>query len=372
MAQTYLHVGVTRPATTALQSWLAQNEPALRPLSTFAPPQRLAHRLAVEGIASSERRAEPDIVGIMKSPLEQARNMLRQAAKSGISRIVISSEYFSLCDPASVRELLSDLTVDQVKIVLVFRRQDRLVEATYEQGVKIMGRKDHIRKQRYNRTMNWFELSSSWAQAFSPENLQIHCFDETAAGRGLIVSKIFEAMDDNLAALAAKNAGQQSPAPANLPADLLEFKRLANRAGAPDVLPLLERAAAQGFGSGPFRLDRAVAKAVLELYRDSNRKVAREFLGRKADLFDQRDLERDTPGADYTGKLPVETIAGLFALYMQEQAERLKGQSEAARAKRDANAERAKKAQTASVETPEAQAAPASTDRRVGTDAGSG
>jgi hypothetical protein len=282
---------------------------------------------------------------------------------------VISSEYFSLCDPASVRTLLSDLSMDQVKIVLVVRRQDRVVEAAYEQGVKMMGRKDPVRKQRYNKNMDWYELSSSWAEAFSSENLQIHCFDETAASRGLIVSKIFEAVDDNLAALAVKNAGQ-GPAPANLPADLLEFKRLANRAGAPDVLPLLERAAAQGFGSAQFRLDRAVAKAVLDLYRDSNRKVAREFLGRKGDLFDQRDLERASPGADYTGKLPVETIAGLFALYMQEQAERLRGHAEAARAKGDTNAEKAK-AQTGPEETAEAQTGPASADRRIGTDAGS-
>jgi hypothetical protein len=259
--------------------------------------------------------------------------------------------------------------MDQVKIVLVVRRQDRVVEAAYEQGVKMMGRKDPVRKQRYKKSMDWFELSSSWAEAFSPENVQIHCFDETAASRGLIVSKIFEAVDDNLAALAARTAGQQNPAPANLPADLLEFKRLANRAGAPDVLPLLERAAAQGFGSAPFRLDRAAAKAVLEIYRDSNRKVARDFLGRKGDLFDQRDLERNIPGADYTGKLPVETIAGLFALYMQERAERLKGQSDAAKTKQDTSAEMAKKA--GSGEPPEAQEGPASTDRRVGTDAGS-
>jgi hypothetical protein len=268
--------------------------------------------------------------------------------------------------------------VDEVKIVLVFRRQDRVVEATYEQGVKMMGRKDPIRKPRYNKTMDWFELSSAWAKAFSPENLLIHCYEEAVTGRGLIVSKIFEAMDGNLAALAAKSASQESPTPANLPADLLEFKRLANRAGAPDVLPLLERAAARGFGAAQFRLDREVAKAVLALYRDANRKVAREFLGRKGDLFDQRDLERGAPGADYTGKLPIETIAGLFALYMQEQAERPKTEAErarreaeAARVTRKANAEKAKETQSESLETSEAQASPASSNRRVGTDAGS-
>ena len=130
MVQVYLHAGLPKTGTTTVQNWLVENAPRLRAegIFTFSKAE-LAHRLAVEGIKNLERMAEPDIAAILEWQLEDAKAELRRAKRDKkISRIVLSSEYFSIADPALVRQQLSAMSLDQVKIIMVLRRQDRMIE----------------------------------------------------------------------------------------------------------------------------------------------------------------------------------------------------------------------------------------------------
>jgi hypothetical protein len=296
---------------TTIQSWLARNELALRPLSAFACPQHHAHRLAVEAITSPARREEQDIHKIMASPLEQAQTLLRQAAASGIRFILISSQYFCIGDPSLVREQFRALGIDQVTIVFVLRRQDRFVEFEYAQAVNMLGRVDPIPKPTYRKDLDWFELLSPWAQIFGIENIVLHSYDPIIESGKSLPFVLLEASDKDIAALAA----QESALNESSPAALLEFQRLANSVGVTGALPLVEDAKRRGLGGPPFRLDPLKARQLLDLYRESNCRVARQFLGRD-NLFDEGDLENGSEGADYTGALPLEWLAKLLALHL--------------------------------------------------------
>lgn len=322
MTRLILHAGLPKTGTTTVQNWLVENTSRLRGQGIFTPSSAdLAHRLAVEAITSPQRRAESDVRHIMTRPLDDARAELSRAAlDTGINLIVMSSEYFSVADPAVVRQQLADLSLTDVKIIFVLRRQDRLIESGYNQDVRMMDITRPIGGPVYHEAHDWSVLTASWANAFSPEDLILRLYDEASQEPAQIVSLVFADIDQPFAQLARKHPPYLERSNPSLPAALVEFKRLANLAGAREVLPLLEKLSQLGLGGPPFRMEREVAKGFLELYRESNRRVARQFFHREGDLFNESDLAGEPTGADYTGKLPVEMLATLLALHIDEQA----------------------------------------------------
>ena len=75
-------------------------------------------------------------------------------------------------------------------------------------------------------------------------------------------------------------------------------------------------------------MNRTLAKSFLDIQRESNWQVAEEFFGLSGDLFDESDLSSDLPDVDYSGKLTVETLAMLFALYIQDEQDGSEAQAE--------------------------------------------
>jgi hypothetical protein len=332
MVEVLLHAGLPKTGTTTIQNWLVENAVRLRTGGIFTPSRfELVHRLAVEAITSPERRAQPDFPAIMAWPLEKTKAELRDASHDvNIQRIVLSSEYFSIAEPQLVKALLSDLSLHDVKIIFTLRRQDRLIESGFNQEVKMMGSTlPPIAKAKYQRGYDWHVLVSSWANVFDREKVVLRLYGEYGPAKEQIVDQVFGSLDPVLKELAHAHAPAKERSNPSLSASLIEFKRLANCVGAHDVLPILERASQKGLEGPPFRLKRDLAKQVLDIYRESNRKVAREFFNREGDLFDESDLEGESVGADYTGNLPVETLAMLFALHLQDQAEQTKRLNEA-------------------------------------------
>ena len=192
-----------------------------------------------------------------------------------------------------------------------------------------MGGPSAVHSPHYHPRYDWYLLASSWAKAFGCENIVLRLYEDITLGDAPSVFEIFEGLDEDLAAFALEH-GDGGVANPSLPAALLEMKRLANVAGAAEVMPLLEAASKSRLGGAPFRLDPAVAKGWLDCYRELNRKLAVEFLGRDGDLFDAGDLEIVSSGADYTGKLPGEIVATILMLYMQDQRQKAEDQKQKA------------------------------------------
>jgi hypothetical protein len=322
MVKVYLHAGLPKTGTTTIQNWLMENALNLGKEGIFTfPDSGFAHRLAVATITLPKRLSQPDIPAIITGwRLEDATTALAQARDDpDINLILLSSEYFSEADPAAVKITFSNLSLADVAVIFVLRRQDRLLESGYSQSVKEMAWTNPLRGPHYNPNYDWHRLASTWAAVFGQENIILRSYEEIVANSGPLIPMVLKDIDETLSAFANEHSGDDKFANPSLPAGLIEFKRLANLVGAADVMPILEAASERGIGGPRFRFDRPVAKAWLDRYRDSNRRLAREFLNREDDFFDERDLSEGSPGADYTGKLPAETIAMLLALFMQHE-----------------------------------------------------
>ena len=198
-----------------------------------------------------------------------------------------------------------------------------------------MGAKHVIGAGRYSLKMDWLGLFEGWAAAFGERNIRIVNYDVVAERRELLPA-FLDAVD--LPRELAKTTRTEIADSQNqsLPANLLEFKRLANMCGELGLEDWLYRVIEAGLPGAPFRLPPETARRHLAIYAESNRELARRLGMNDTDaLFPTADLTGNSTGADLTNQLPVETVAQLLALQVREAQDR-----EAAMSKRLAALER--------------------------------
>jgi hypothetical protein len=316
-----LHIGLPKTGTTYIQGWLQANRVALAAAGTWVPSRQIyAHRLAAEFINDPKRTARSDVAHIRGTSFEAAQNdLVRGLRDDRFQQAIVSSEYFFESDPPQVASLRDLAPGTQMRIVVYLRRQDRIIESGYNQEVKAMGATSRIAAGAYQRKLDWLRLFESWAAVFGEANVTLLNFD-LASRSGEVLGEFCRAAGLVAPAGAAPALTDQSRNE-SLPANLLEFKRLANMVASTDLEEFLHQAVKAGIGGEGFRLAPEAARAHLAHYADGNRELARR-LGRPAGepLFPEDDLDGQPAGLDLTGRLPLKTVAQLLALHIQQTA----------------------------------------------------
>jgi hypothetical protein len=318
-----LHIGLPKTGTTFIQGWLQASRPKLAELGVWVPTRQIfAHRLACEFIADARRAARADVVHIRDTDYTMARDDLALGLRQArVSHAILSSEYFFEAEPrqvAALRDAAPDLAV---RIIAFLRRQDRIIESGYNQEVKAMGATGTIGAAAYQKKLDWLRLFDQWAAVFGQANVALMNFDLAGRAGGVLAEFCRAAgLPPDLAAGADDRARNES-----LPANLLEFKRMANMVAGTgqdgSVEAFVASAMEAGIGGPAFRLSPEAARAHLAHYAQSNRALA-DRLGSPAGepLFPEHDLQGEAAGADLTGRLPQETIAQLLALHIRQTA----------------------------------------------------
>jgi hypothetical protein len=320
-----LHIGLPKTATTALQEWMTVHRERLLEHGFWVPDEHVKpHRIAVEFIKDPERAAMPDVARI-KRQLEVDplwRDLKAELERGQASTCILSSEYFQLCDPAIVREALQHLGFSRIRVIVFLRRQDRLIESGFNQEVKEMGFHGPFLLPGLNTHFDWSSLVGKWSAAFGRSNMDVLIYDTLAREKRILQSFLdtlgvrFESGNDKEAL--ASNANE------SLPANILEFKRLANKLGEFGLSAFLAEAAKQGITGPQFRMSIGDARECLDIYAESNRQVAKEYVHPDSEwLFDEEDLLQGHAGQNMSDDLPPATVAQLLALYMKQNDQRI-------------------------------------------------
>jgi hypothetical protein len=318
-----LHIGLPKTGTTYIQGWLQGKREALADIGVWVPSRHIfPHRLACEFIADARRAARADVLHIKETPYAAAfDDLARGLADPRFHHAILSSEYFFEAEPQNVAALRQAAEVD-VRIVAFLRRQDRIIESGYNQEVKAMGISARISVAAYQQKLDWLRLFESWGAAFGEANVTLVNFDRVAQAGGVLAEFCRAAgLPATLGEGADDRARNES-----LPADLLEFKRLANMAAGANKLhgpveDFLAAAMEAGIGGPGFRLSPDAARANLATYAQSNSALAgRLGVAAGEPLFPEDDLNGEAAGADFTGKIPPETLARLLALHIAQTA----------------------------------------------------
>lgn len=291
----YLHIGMPKTGTSLIQAVLNAMRPQLLSAGTWLPARMMAnHRIAVEASApGSLLHSRADAQHIRDAMTFEAAVEQLRPRDGEWERVLVSSEYFSEVEPERIKAILESAGFDaaQVRVVAALRRQDRILVSGFNQDVKALDRTQILRWDlRASERLDWYARLQPWSEAFGVEAITVQVFDREAAAKRSLTSQFLDTcgIASDPAVVADLEQEHRQGENVSLPATLLAFKLAANHVVKPGEIDwLMDEALRRGVGEGVFGLDDDTVRAILDHFRESNRRVAREFLGEDGDLFDE-------------------------------------------------------------------------------------
>ena len=302
----YLHIGIPKTGTTSIQQFLRHNRSALLHQGYLYPGlgvNIIDHRLVW---AQSDDR-------ITERLLEQLR---RECVDSGAPHVIISAEilharWTSRDQAASVRDQVSRLGCQDVRVIVYLREQVSLLCSQLSQDLRagrcgwrrlqVMPPQDNPRRQR----MDHRHTLECWGEAFGRENLCVRIFAPDALEHGDLLCDFTAALDLPAPGELTRPQGQHANQSLNLLAmrllggfnDMLAEHGLDPQKAVAErgcLMSLLDRHL-MALNSDPalrYTPPRDVCEAYEEYYAATNEWVRRTFFPQRERLFSPRDYSR--------------------------------------------------------------------------------
>jgi hypothetical protein len=282
MKTIYLHVGLHKTATTALQHFLYSNQQALLDAGIYYPKTGLVGKGMHHNIPGSLFHASH----LKHSPKLDFNALLKTltAEIKPHERILISSEVFSEPIERNRCRLFRDIA-DEVKIIIYLRRQDLYIESVYGFLVKIGKFSNSFSNFKYEKVFNLdYRIKiEEWAALFGRENIIVRIYESGQFHGGTIFHDFMHTLGVPL--------GPEFRLPpkrinVSLTRDLLELRILLNQLGTDNaIVSSLEALSIQLKKEDPTLpygiLSPEERKALLTKHADSNAWIANTFLGRE-------------------------------------------------------------------------------------------
>ena len=181
----FLHIGMNKAGSSAIQRTLAAHEKTLRANGLLYPRTGRsgseAHHLLSHVLGFSQ--GKPPVVRRPSQLQDLGPKLIDEARRSGADALIVSSEVFTnRGDIRQVREFFSGW---DVRIVVYLRRHDHWWASCYSQGVRMtpeppwpMGFDGYIAWQRAHRHKgDYRRLLDAWAAVFGAETLLVRPYD---------------------------------------------------------------------------------------------------------------------------------------------------------------------------------------------------
>ena len=312
----YLHIGTEKTGTSSVQNFFSANRELLSRrgiLYPEAPGPKNHSGLTVAAQHISNGGSLRILFNLhSEKEVEQYRRKLvagleSEYASRPFTTVVMSNEHCSsrLLDDAEVAWLQNALAphFEKIRVVVYLRRQDDFLLSTYSTSVKSGATykldipPQHILENRYD----YWTLLSRWARVFGRENIICRKFERSALKNGDVV-------DDILSVTGIEPSDRfDRPEDANesLDAETLEYLRLFNahvprfskkqpNSARANIVGVLSK-----MSTGPLvTLSGGRLQEFMDLFRESNRKVASEYFGGAREgggdpLFESRSDSRE-------------------------------------------------------------------------------
>ena len=193
-----VHIGFPKAGSTTVQTYLGENQNALRELSVDYPRPgrdgRAHHRLAHE-LTGRIHRIYPEDLGLAE--------LARYLSYAPFNTTIISSECFAACNESMISRLGSVLSQSNqtIRILQVIRPLVELAVSSYAQRTRYGGLtydfdeflKLFIRREKFDA----FRVAHQWAGVFGWEAMRISVLDPQQLLNGDLIDNLLAALDLN-------------------------------------------------------------------------------------------------------------------------------------------------------------------------------
>ena len=178
MKKIYIHIGLHKTGSTSLQSFLFKNENRFLDYGYLYPNQgrsfsrRCHHNLAWQAIKDKKYSEK---LGSFQALCEEIES------KKNISNVIISSEDFCKATLDEIKYIRSELGCYNIKIFVYLKRQDLRVQSVYSQMVKSSNYFDSIDKfiENVKSRYDYYSLLQPWRDVFEARNIIVRPLEKT-------------------------------------------------------------------------------------------------------------------------------------------------------------------------------------------------
>jgi hypothetical protein len=292
-----LHIGSGKTGTTSVQGFLRRNRKSLAELGVLFPQSPGQGRHVALGLFARpdaelhkmiawRREGYPSPAGFR----EDFRYRLGQEmARSGLPRVLFSDESLYGSSDETLRRLraFTDEVARSVRLVVYLRRQDDHLCSRYQQVVKtgeVRRLSDRVKQLDFSKTYDYHARLRTWARLMEPTDFVVRPFERGRFVDGSLYQDFLAAsgIDVRVSELRAGPLQNES-----MDAEAVEFLRILNlyrvehHAALPGLIDNrgLGRRLAEASTGPTLTLPEAQLDDFMAQWEESNRTVAREFLG---------------------------------------------------------------------------------------------
>lgn len=291
-----LHIGTGKAGSSSIQFFLRDNRERLGEMGVLYPrtPGNARHaRLGLFVKPRAELESSPEWYGEKHSDPASfrkafRRRLLSEIEDSGLSRVLLSDEILFGSSQQTLRRLsrFTHRIAESVRLVAYLRRQDDHMVSRYQQGVKIgwVVRLRDWAQEGMSGLYDYHARIQMLERLLAPTDLVVRRFEPESFVGGSLFQDFLDAVRIDARAEDLKQVQNLNK---SLDAESVEFLRLLNlhqienegaTAGLIDNRALVKRLTE--LSTGPtLTLPTSVLDAFMERWEQSNRAVAREFLG---------------------------------------------------------------------------------------------
>jgi hypothetical protein len=292
-----LHIGSGKTGTSSIQQMLNKGRERVAELGTLFPRSPGLGRHVQLGLFIRPDAELGKLINWHKqgysSPADFREDFkarfLAEIDSSGLTRVLLSDEALYGCSVDALRGLraFTDEIARSIRVVVYLRRQDDHACSRYQQVVKtgeVRRLADRLEQVNYKKTYDYHARLETWRRLIEPNEFVVRPFESEGFVAGSLYQDFFEA-----AGLGLWSDDLETARPLNesLDAEAVEVLRIVNiyrvehEGAVPGLINnrrLVTRLA--GSATGPtLTLPDSVLDAFMETWAESNRAVAREFLG---------------------------------------------------------------------------------------------
>jgi hypothetical protein len=199
MKTLYIHIGIGKTGTTAIQNFFTENKEQICSQGLFYP------EIGKRGTGHHELT----VFKKNKLPLEKIRlfnKLINNISKIKEEKILISSEFFCFMQENLIEDIANLLVHLNIKIIFYIRKQIHLIESAFLQFQKIGKEYNNYIEEFFEAHKTAFNFSyriQPWAQIFGKENIIARLYEPQIVGED-VREDILNVMDVNFPVIRTK------------------------------------------------------------------------------------------------------------------------------------------------------------------------
>jgi len=300
----YLHIGIPKTGTTAVQYFLKKNNQALLKQGVLIPKSVLTPNNEILTLYATKKTTNKLISRSKTWTKESVSNFPQKLNKeiakhyNKINKIILTNEGLSVSvtkknEFEALKEIIN-IKDFQIKIILYLRRQDEYILSAYSTNVR-RGRTSEFDISNPINVLNYDKFLSNWESEFGFENIIVKVYDKLEFPNQNILYDFADTIGLNIKKLQFIN----KPINKSLDIEKLEFLRLFNKhcpfyiengtkpnKNRFNIIQILESIST----SKKLNCSLSERKNILKQYAKSNEIVAKKYLNKNF-LFNKFDLK---------------------------------------------------------------------------------